>query len=102
MIPIPSPMNSPEAGSNEENPTYSQDGVDLTLIRWMLSLSPSRTVGDTATDCAVDPGLGKIWKENRSVTDLRCRSIDTGKHFTVTGDGSIMSADFFPTEVPTT
>jgi hypothetical protein len=33
-------MNSPEAGWNEENPTYSQDGVDLTLIRWMLSLSP--------------------------------------------------------------
>ena len=33
-------MNSPETGSNEENPTYSQDGVDLTLIRWMLSLSP--------------------------------------------------------------
>ena len=33
-------MSSPEAGSNEENPTYSQDGVDLTLIRWMLSLSP--------------------------------------------------------------
>ncbi len=28
-----------ETGSNEENPTYSQDGVDLTLIRWMLSLS---------------------------------------------------------------
>jgi len=37
---IASPMNSPEAGSNEENPTYSQDGVDLTLIWWMLSLSP--------------------------------------------------------------
>jgi len=35
-----STMNSPEAGWNEENPTYSQDGVDLTLIRWMLSLSP--------------------------------------------------------------
>ena len=34
-----SPMNSPEAGSNEENPTYSQDGVDLTVIRWMLFLS---------------------------------------------------------------
>lgn len=33
-------MNSPEGGSNEEDPTYSQDGVDLTLIRWMLSLSP--------------------------------------------------------------
>jgi hypothetical protein len=33
-----SPMNLPEAGSNED--TYSQDGVDLTLIRWMLSLSP--------------------------------------------------------------
>ena len=35
-----SSMNSPEAGSKEENPTYSQDGVDLTLIWWMLSLSP--------------------------------------------------------------
>jgi hypothetical protein len=23
-----------------ELPTYSEDGVDLTLIRWMLSLSP--------------------------------------------------------------
>lgn len=35
-----SSMNSVEAGSNEENLTYSQDGVDLTLIWWMLSLSP--------------------------------------------------------------
>ena len=34
------PMDSPDAGSNEEDSTYSQDGVDLTLIRWMLSLSP--------------------------------------------------------------
>ena len=33
-------MNSPAAGWNEENPTYGQDGVDLTLIWWMLSLSP--------------------------------------------------------------
>jgi hypothetical protein len=24
----------------EELPTYSDDGVDLTLIRWMLTLSP--------------------------------------------------------------
>jgi hypothetical protein len=24
-----------------EEPTYSNDGVDLTLIRWMLSLTPS-------------------------------------------------------------
>ena len=28
---------------HEQNdpPTYSEDGVDLTLIRWMLSLTPS-------------------------------------------------------------
>ena len=25
----------------EEEPAYSSDGVDLTLIRWMLSLSPT-------------------------------------------------------------
>lgn len=24
----------------DEEPTYSSDGVDLSLIRWMLSLSP--------------------------------------------------------------
>ena len=31
-----------EAESSHENdPTYSADGVDLTLIRWMLSLTPA-------------------------------------------------------------
>ncbi len=25
----------------EEQPTHSADGVDLTLIRWMLSLTPA-------------------------------------------------------------
>jgi hypothetical protein len=24
-----------------DTPTYSEDGVDLTLIRWMLSLTPA-------------------------------------------------------------
>ncbi len=27
--------------SQEDNPAYSKDGVDLTLIRWMLSLTPA-------------------------------------------------------------
>lgn len=27
--------------SQEDNPVYSEDGVDLTLIRWMLSLAPT-------------------------------------------------------------
>jgi len=27
--------------SQEDNPAYSEDGVDLTLIRWMLSLAPT-------------------------------------------------------------
>jgi len=26
--------------SQEDNPAYSEDGVDLTLVRWMLSLTP--------------------------------------------------------------
>jgi hypothetical protein len=28
-------------GAQREELTYSDDGVDLTLIRWMLSLTPS-------------------------------------------------------------
>jgi hypothetical protein len=27
--------------SREDQPTHSEDGVDLTLIRWMLSLTPA-------------------------------------------------------------
>jgi len=27
--------------SQEDNPAYSEEGVDLTLIRWMLSLAPT-------------------------------------------------------------
>lgn len=27
--------------SKEDNPAYSEDGVDLTLVRWMLSLTPT-------------------------------------------------------------
>jgi hypothetical protein len=29
------------AGCTDERPAYSPDGVDLTLIRWMLSLTPA-------------------------------------------------------------
>jgi hypothetical protein len=28
-------------GSSGQLPTHSEDGVDLTLIRWMLSLTPA-------------------------------------------------------------
>jgi hypothetical protein len=42
-------MNSQATGSTEghklsperELPAFSEDGVDLTLIRWMLSLTPT-------------------------------------------------------------
>jgi len=27
--------------SDEDSPAYSDDGVDLTLIRWMLTITPS-------------------------------------------------------------
>ena len=38
-------MSDPKAKAppivfEEDEPAYSADGVDLTLIRWMLSLSP--------------------------------------------------------------
>jgi hypothetical protein len=32
---------SPEAPSASEQPTHGEDGVDVTLIRWMLSLTPA-------------------------------------------------------------
>jgi len=28
-------------GDDSDRPAYSEDGVDLTLIRWMLSLTPA-------------------------------------------------------------
>jgi hypothetical protein len=33
-----------EAVPSEVQPTHSEDGVDLTLIRWMLSLTPAERV----------------------------------------------------------
>jgi hypothetical protein len=37
----PSPIDdSPPPLSGESLPTHSEDGVDLTLISWMLSLTP--------------------------------------------------------------
>jgi len=30
----------PDGAEPDEGPAYSEDGVDLTLIRWMLSLTP--------------------------------------------------------------
>ncbi len=38
---LQNPRLEPVDGTFQEGlPTYSDDGVDLTLIRWMLSLSP--------------------------------------------------------------
>jgi hypothetical protein len=31
----------PPSGPENSRPAYSEDGVDLTLIRWMLSLTPA-------------------------------------------------------------
>ena len=36
----PNPVTSQES-KPEIEPTHSSDGVDLTLIRWMLSLTPA-------------------------------------------------------------
>ncbi|OLD64752.1 MAG: hypothetical protein AUI47_04430 [Acidobacteria bacterium 13_1_40CM_2_68_5] len=34
------PEKSREPEAQDDRPTHSPDGVDLTLIRWMLSLTP--------------------------------------------------------------
>jgi hypothetical protein len=36
----PSPPVMPQPEGERDLPKYSEDGVDLTLIRWMLSLTP--------------------------------------------------------------
>lgn len=57
---------TPEAESprTEEFPAYSADGVDLTLIRWMLSLTPAERL--------------LILQENlRSILELRGEATET-------------------------
>ena len=40
-LPKIKPMHSAEISPAENGPLYSETGVDLTLIRWMLSLTPA-------------------------------------------------------------
>ncbi len=37
---IQEPSDPPDNSPDGNRPAYSEDGVDLTLIRWMLSLTP--------------------------------------------------------------
>jgi hypothetical protein len=37
----PSVESSEDLSSSIKEPEYSEDGVDLTLIRWMLSMTPT-------------------------------------------------------------
>lgn len=38
----PAAKNDPPDAIAADRPTHSPDGVDLTLIRWMLSLTPAQ------------------------------------------------------------
>jgi hypothetical protein len=39
--PIPTPGSRPaQSGATTLDPSHSPEGVDLTLIRWMISLTP--------------------------------------------------------------
>lgn len=38
---VRNPPASPEGGAPDAEQPFSEDGVDLTLIRWMLGLSPT-------------------------------------------------------------
>jgi hypothetical protein len=35
------PLDSEKNSIAQDEPTYSKDGVDLTIIRWMLSMTPT-------------------------------------------------------------
>jgi hypothetical protein len=35
------PLDSGKVSASEHDPIYGKDGVDLTLIRWMLSMTPT-------------------------------------------------------------
>lgn len=44
-------MVPPNGESAPELPAYSDDGVDLTLIRWMLSMTPEERL-QAVQECA--------------------------------------------------
>ena len=53
--------NDKPAPTRKNAPTHSEDGVDLTLIRWMLSLTPAQR-------------LQVLQQHVRSVEELRARN----------------------------
>jgi hypothetical protein len=61
--------NLPPAGP----PTHSEDGVDLTLIRWMLSLSPAERLQ------VLQENVGAILRLRREETKLSLPTSDTAK-----------------------
>jgi hypothetical protein len=56
-----------------ERPAYSEDGVDLTLIRWMLSLTPSERLQVAQDGANSIQRLQDAWRR----TQLRNRSEDS-------------------------
>jgi hypothetical protein len=44
-------MMPPNGEAAPELPAYSEDGVDLTLIRWMLSMTPEERL-QAVQECA--------------------------------------------------
>ncbi|WP_437990874.1 hypothetical protein [Sorangium sp. So ce145] len=59
-------MGDPEATS----PVYNEDGVDLTLIRWMLSLTPAERVA--TLQAHID--LVSLARESRRARDPHVRA----------------------------
>lgn len=56
----PANTSADDAAEDDVPPTdYSEDGVDLTVIRWMLSLTPAerlRILEDRVNNDPTDPG----------------------------------------------
>jgi len=62
-----------DAVSQSRQLTHSEDGVDLTLIRWMLSLSPAERLQ------VLQENVGAILRLRREQTQLPFDTSDTAK-----------------------
>jgi len=67
-VPTNDSIFRPPGAPAPKEPAYSEDGVDLTLIRWMLSLTPSGRLRQLQ---AFVNAAERTWEHNGSWRDLR-------------------------------
>ncbi len=69
-----------EEDSEEEHlPTYSEDGVDLTLIRWMLTLTPLERLRTAQNYANVSTKVAQCPKKSSTLTGPAYSMSNTGR-----------------------